>query len=43
MYGEPSPDKIPTGFLTTFRPSKKVVLFLVVAVLLLLLLLLLDS
>jgi hypothetical protein len=25
MYGEPSPDKIPTGFLTTFRASKKVV------------------
>ena len=24
MYGEPSPDKIPTGFLTTFRASKKV-------------------
>ena len=23
MYGEPSPDKIPTGFLTTFRASKK--------------------
>ncbi len=32
MYGEPSPDKIPTGFLTTFRASKKVMIVVVVVV-----------
>ena len=38
MYGEPSPDKIPTGFLTTFRASKKVMVVVVLVLVLVLVL-----